>query len=924
MSDVNPTLRGIVLVIAVALVLAIAMGPVGVAVADTGVTLELDAAAAEQTATGQISFTITASGNGTIDVESSESVDGGYVTFDFDGWQDLDSAASGSSSSWSADDGHEYRVYYKVTAESTGVGEFSGASDGTHYASLSVSHPDGSSESRSVSATVEYLHPQFGGIADKSSQVIFRSSGDETSSISVAIDNIGEGLLKPDQVTFGFVPSGLDPSVSGLDDSISAGGTGHFSLDITVDSSISEGSYDFTATVEDNLGNTESFDVTLDVSKPPEADVPGGIDFGDIFVGEAETQTFEVCEANGFSAIENGISASVSPGSEGDDFGSIVFDDLADVSMAAGSCDQGTAQVSVSIDEGVEQHRQLEWTVNLEPRNEPLAQTDQVRVTARAIQHAEFDQFRLEEQEIRFTRPKSEVNEHTIRTDIEVSNTGHPTVTDIDVSASSSGFSVDTVDGPSRIMGHDSDTFEVVIAADADLDEGTYPVEIEVSGTEEGTNRLFSRTFTREIEVIHQPKLGINRTELKFGESRRLERLTRQTQIREVLEYESIDGLSVQQVSGPDQWLTIADAPPVSIEPGGAESIVFALEFDTQASPLQLYTWTFEVSGRGVEPQTITVSARAKSGIEPVLQNVSRECETQGWDDVACPMAEELNTLKTQLRSGENIPQREVSASVSAGRSLVVFVSAAEQARTAIEAGDHERAQQHVIRMLAAYNLLEVHGSRIRTADLQPLVRQTVQGAREHQETIVADQVTYLESQRESDNSTALMRATINRDLARLRFLQGQGTDAEQLRSASAEAFNDYDALITSATERRQDADQLWTETKESMLVMVFGRPLMLNPAGWDAFHDRRQALLEMYEQSTDEYRQAGAPVEATDTAEKRSQVASQLQFARNSLYISTGVYGVLFVGIITRLGWGSYTYIRDGREAATGDFLVG
>ena len=94
---------GVVLVAAVVVLSAFA----GPATAATE-TVELDEALDDQQRATEFTFTFFASANETVTADSGPSFQGGDVSFEFEEWNDLDSGASGSSTSWEVENGNEY------------------------------------------------------------------------------------------------------------------------------------------------------------------------------------------------------------------------------------------------------------------------------------------------------------------------------------------------------------------------------------------------------------------------------------------------------------------------------------------------------------------------------------------------------------------------------------------------------------------------------------------------------------------------------------------------------------------------------------------------------------------------------------------------------------------------------------------------
>jgi hypothetical protein len=893
--------------LAVALALAVGLhGFAGGAMATSSVTVQLSSVADDpsDSQTKTLTYQFTPRSNQTVSLDGRISEDGGNVVFDFAEWSDLDTGQGGTETSWRVTAGHTYRVSYEVTVEAD-------AADDTY----AVYSTDSGPASERLEADV--VAPRFGTVYTQDVELAFESKTEGTATKNVEIPNEGDGSMRPTNVTFSGVPSGFTVDYDGLPSVVEARTDGTFQLDITADETVSKGTYDFEATVRDNLGNAETVPVSVTVEKPPVAGVEGDetVDVGDVLAGSDETTTFTVTEEAGYTGI-SGVTAQIDSSSQ---FGSIDFDGLSYVSTGPDGSD--TADVTVSVPESASQHADLDWVVRLQPDDENGV-GKQVTFTGRVIYPATLGSLSASNTSMVFDEPQSEVSSHTKRVSVEIPNSGDKEMNVLDVTAQTDSASVtaDVVDTPDTVSGTSSKSATVEIRADPDAREGDYQLRVTVETEEAG-----QKTIRKDVSVTHGVELSVEKNSLDYGDLIVTKNLTESTDVAEILEYEDVTGVSVRKVSGPEKWLTVVERPSGTLTAGESAPFVVALQFDTSAKLYREYTWEFRVSGDGVESQTVTVSATAKPySFDQIRDPLSEHTGSGDWQaETASGMVEALDALESELRNDGEVSNTDLSTSIAAGRATLLFIESVESARETIESDGNEAAQDEIVRAAASYNLLDSYVSKLDSDELRSSATDSRAAAEETVDALVSEQTDYYRSQLESGNVSMIERAHIKRQLAQLASLRGEQARATRLRKESATAFDAYTETVEEGNGHRQRARQLREGMDESMFTVVAGQPLLLNPAKWDAFDRESATVLSAYDDATASFETAGATEEATRVRTERRQEANALQIARYSLYGSTAAYSLGFLGLLAYLVRNTYAYVRDARAAVSGDFLV-
>jgi hypothetical protein len=895
--------RAAVVLVALTVALSAFAGPVAAA---SG-SVELDAARDNQQATDTMTFQFTANANGTASAPGSRELDGGNVVFEFDGWNDLDSGASGSSSSWEVEAGHRYEVTYEGQA-------YSGADDREYSTDVSVQGPGGSYP-ETLYLDVNVQEPQFGGATRPEEQVIFRESGEASTSVDVEFDNDGPGVMVPESVTNINSPNGIDVSVDSLSDQVDAGDSGTASLDVTVDSSVSTGTHQISGTITDNLGNTQSFTADIDVRKPPVISVDD-VDVGGVLRGESTTVEVTVSEVAGFSDV-NGIDVNNRATGQG---GSIDILGAENVFISAGGSE--TIEVEATADSDANQHATIGGEVELTPDNQH-SPAETIDVEGEVFYPPNIDSLSGQSAENVFDTPRSEASVQETRTAVTFENTGDLEMDITGISASTDSADVDArvEDVPDTVGGLSSESATVVLEADPDAAEGSHSFTVDVDTATAG-----SQSITRELTIEHVPELGVNRDSMDLGDVTVTSRQTTSVDVSEVLEYESVPNVEVERTAGPNRYLEIVERPS-ELDAGESAPLVFAVTFNTSAELYEVYQWEFEISGEGVESQTVTVTARPTPySFDSISDNLSAYAGGSGpRAETAAGMVESLETLEGQLRDGGDVPEGDLTETIAAGETAVLLLDSLESADEAREQNGSEAAQEHVLRARATLNAMSVYIDRIDSQQVRSGASGSLSAAQTATDEQVAEQESYYQSQLDGDGEdepSTLQRANANRQLARLAEIRGESDRASQLNEEATSAFDTYLSQVESASTDAQDARTTRASIRENATLVLFDQPLVLNPARLDPISTKIDRIDAAYASAAETYSTAGATQEADAVSQERSATLQRLQFTQYGLWGATAFYGIAVAAVLLRTGRNLFAYLQDRRTVQLGAAL--
>jgi uncharacterized membrane protein len=776
----------------------------------------------------------------------------------------------------------------------------------------------GASQQFETDIDVDVLFPSIGSISRQSEAVQFNRVGQDTrtQTFDVVVPNDGQGNMRLADVSVSGTPEGMtvtDTSVGG--NVVDPGGQGTAQFDVQVDQSVSKGSYQFTATVEDTLGNRESFPVTVTVEKPPILGLSQPVSLGDVLVGTEADGAVEVAELGGETGIE-GLDVSIESAPQN---GSLSVDALRSTSVTAGTSTVQTLPVEVADD--APQHETLRWNVTVSPED-GRSVTRERTFTARVIYPPELANVSTEPQQFSFDRSRPTADYEQTAT-VTLDNAGDLPMTVTDVTASVDGpssLSVQTESVPETVEGVSTGSFDVPLTATPETPEGNYTLTVTVETAEAG-----SQTITREVSVRHETELTLETDTVAFGELTITSEQTRAVDVTEELGYQSLDNFTVTRVDGPDSFLTVTNDPGESLGAGETDQIVFSLRFGTSAQVYRDYEWTFRIDGQRAEPRTLTVTARPSPySFDSLRENVTAISESgdEAWrEPVATGVVSTLDELEGQLRGEESIGRDTLPTALAMGRAALLYADAIEGTQAAQADGNYSRAQQRIVRAAVARDQL-VTFSRGLPPSLQDTAAPTVTAANETLQTAVADQRAFYTNLTGSENTYA-DRARARRALAQLAAITGDRAAERENRTATRNATDAYLAFVSEASTHRADADAEWRQFRQNATVVLAGQPLVLNPARFDAATATLSEIDNGYAAAVDDYRTAGAESEADAVADRRTSVSDRATFVEYGLYGSLAIYALVSLAVLVRVSRRAIQYYRESAEAALGDFLL-
>lgn len=871
----------------------------------TSATLEV---ARGESATLELRFTASGDGNQTFDADEGPEADG--VDLSFVEWRDTTDGESGTSSEWEGDGGNTYEVTYEASVDQDPAIE-----SGQRTVDVSVNYDAGTA---SESFTVDVNAPAFGGDTTQSDSVTLR--GDRgtstTDSVSVSVDNTGEGVLIPDDVTFSSVPDGVELSAT-TPDEIAARGSQSLSIDADVPHT--EDDFEFGATVSDNLGNEQTYTLSVNVEKPPVVDIVGGpVDIENATAGDSVETPIEVEEASGFDSVDS-ISYDVS--TDDSDIASLDLSELSDVSLD--SLGVATRNATLTIDEDAEQYRDLSFTATLSPADDDRVETE-TEFRSEVLYQGEFTEVELINDTVVYNEPKDEVDTVPGNLTVDLENRGDfpLNVTEENVTIAADELTVSDVVVDEEIAAQSNATAEVLVDGDPDAFEQVLPFRFELFGQTLQGDPVAPALLEESIAIEHERELVLDQTtveagRVQIGADRRVT-----IGIGERLGYQDIEGIDVEELDGPDtDWLTFPDDPPETIPAGETVDVPINIAFDLDADLLTEYEWAFLVSGTDIENQEFTVTGTPEPvNVDPLREDLEGLAGEEASDEIIAEMLTIVDEVEAGVESGD-IPRSDIGTALSAGRSVVLLLTQLERAETELEDGGPDEAQESIVRSATAYNTFVLFAGEFEDEGLAERAQRIDGLASERVNAVVSEQEAQLQRQLDTE-PPLLTQVTLNRQLAQLATLSGNSDRAAELEQTADEAFESYTDRIEAGEQSFQDGRAARDRIAADRSIDVFGQPILVNPLQYAGFLNDRSDALAAYDDAVEQFEAAGATERAETVAAERETAATEFAVAQRSLFVSLGVYVLIVVATVGYVLLAVRAFRLDSRAVEPDDFL--
>lgn len=358
--------------------------------------------------------------------------------------------------------------------------------------------------------------------------------------------------------------------------------------------------------------------------------------------GESDSATLSYT----FTAQANGT-ASVSPISDSQDGGYVVFDLVSSSSFTVEKGQTYTVEYEVTAQDGAD-----EGTYSLNTQvNGPGDTYYQTLYADVEVREPAFGSVGSQDTEVVFTGQQTETNSLSVGFE----NVGDGVMTEISGSATNvpSGMSVN-LQTPDELSAGESGTVDVEVAVDESVSEGTHQFTVEL------TDSLGNvESFPVSVNVVKPPIVAPVDPSLDLGNVMVGQSATEQFTIREINGYDDVNSLEVSTTSSdPSGTLSLPGVSGSYISAGGSTEEEVTISVDENAEQHETLNWAVRFTPSDSAGQGSTMRFEARVIYPPYYQSVSAIDRTITFDEPRSQRSEFTTSVQVSVVNGGDRPMQ--------------------------------------------------------------------------------------------------------------------------------------------------------------------------------------------------------------------------------------------------------------------------
>lgn len=519
---------------------------------------------------------------------------------------------------------------------------------------------------------------------------------------------------------------------------------------------------------------------------------------------------------------------------------------------------------------------------------------------------------------ILFDRPKGSVNSFPGRIDIGLNNIGDSILSINSISISSypgNGISTAISDYTKSISGRSSGMASLTISAPASASEGTYNGKITISTSKEGRSGTDTRSVDISVKIEHGIIMELSKSTVDFGDAGTFEQKSDRIEIRETLGYKPIKSVTIK---GNEKWVSINPKSINNINAGDSASINIDLYFDTETKLRNTYEWPYSVSTTNAGEKSFKIIARnTPPDVKPTLEKVCGQTYNNNAD--TREIAEKICRSLKYGNENQNLEVMEFIDLISIGTSTADFLDSYLAATASISKGDHNSAYEHLMKGVVSEKMIDAYTGKIRNSNIINDVRSIKEKSDNLINDIMEKEKDYYEVESKNDDN-ALQSMIAYERLSEMYGILGNQEESTRFDGLAKQKFDLHNKYSDSGKDARLKANAQLKYLEEKYLSRWGGQYIWINPFFYGRISDEYNSIFSKHEGVIQDYRKAGENGMADKTEYDLNNIRSDYKKRSSIFYVFTGIYSLLFIGMLSRTTRSMMAYVRDTSETRMGD----
>ncbi|MBU4076474.1 MAG: hypothetical protein KKI06_07175, partial [Euryarchaeota archaeon] len=256
---------------------------------------------------------------------------------------------------------------------------------------------------------------------------------------------------------------------------------------------------------------------------------------------------------------------------------------------------------------------------------------------------------------------------------------------------------------------------------------------------------------------------------------------------------------------------------------------------------------------------------------------------------------------------------------ISIGTSTADFLDSYLAATASISKGDHNSAYEHLMKGVVSEKMIDAYTGKIRNSNIINDVRSIKEKSDNLINDIMEKEKDYYEAESKNDDN-ALQSMIAYERLSEMYGILGNQEESTRFDGLAKQKFDLHNKYSDSAKDARLKANDQLKDMEEKYLSPWGGQYIWINPFYYGRISDEYNSIFSKHEGVIQDYRKAGENGMADKTEYDLNNIRSDYKKRSSIFYVFTGIYSLLFIGMLSRTTRSMMAYVRDTSETRMGD----
>jgi hypothetical protein len=282
-------------------------------------------------------------------------------------------------------------------------------------------------------------------------------------------------------------------------------------------------------------------------------------------------------------------------------------------------------------------------------------------------------------------------------------------------------------------------------------------------------------------------------------------------------------------------------------------------------------------------------------------------------------IAEKICRSMKYGNENQNLDVMEFIDLISVATSTVDFLDSYLAATTSINKGDHNSAYEHLMKGVVSEKMIDAYAGKIRNTNVINDVKSVKEKSGNLINDIMEKEKDYYEGESKNDDN-ALQSMIAYERLSEMYGILGNEGECSRFEGLAKQKFELHIKYSDSAKDTRLKANDQLKDMEEKYLSRWGGRYIWINPFHYGRISDEYNSIFSKYEGAIQDYRKAGEKGMADRTEDDLNNIRSEYKKRSSIFFVFTGIYSLLFIGMLSQTTRYMMAYVRDTSETRMGD----